>query len=146
PGPEHEKHVGLLRNSPACKASGDINDVLLRVPAIDPQCVKLHEFAPVVFVEARSPCGSRLRCWSRTVRSRSWSYCWWCLAEEVVKIIEHRWALRRCEQQLLELAECVRTNDVPFERRQQITVGILAGEDIEVVEPEVSHHLQELLV
>ena len=62
----------------------------------------------------------------------------------VVQIEEHRRALRHGAEQIAEPAEDVRPDRVALVLRQVGAHRALAGEDVEVVEPEVDEHFLEL--
>ena len=62
----------------------------------------------------------------------------------VVEIEEHRRALGRRAEQIAELPEDVWPDRVPFVLREVLLCRALAREHVEVVEPEVGHHLFEL--
>ena len=65
-------------------------------------------------------------------------------AHKIVQIEQHRRTLRRRHQQILELAERMRTNHIALIAGHQHSVESLFHEHIEVVEPEVGHHLIQL--
>ena len=62
----------------------------------------------------------------------------------IVQIEEHRGRLRGREQQILELAPDARADDVPLEGSDEDPVEALAGEDVEVVHPEVHEDFIQL--
>ena len=62
----------------------------------------------------------------------------------VVEEEQHRRALRHRAEQVAELPERARTNHVAIVLREISTRLALAGEDAEVVLPEVDHHFVEL--
>ena len=63
----------------------------------------------------------------------------------VVEVVEHRRAVRDGAQQCAELAEHVRTDRVSLIRHEIVPhAGALAGEDVEMIEPEVSQYFVEL--
>ena len=151
-----------LVNGPAGKASRHFRDVFLRVTAVHPERVEFHQLAAVIFVQpahvlflllclrrgnARRPRapepsaapllakgafgglalrGSRVR------------------AQEIVQIEKHRRALCRLRDQVLELPQGVRLDDVTFVRSEVVAVFSLAGKNVEVVKPKVVHDLLEL--
>ena len=65
-------------------------------------------------------------------------------AQEIIQIEKHRRALRGGGDQVAELAESVWLNDVALVRREIPFHFALPGENIEVVEPEIVHHLLQL--
>ena len=65
-------------------------------------------------------------------------------ALEVVEVEEHRGALRRRLQEVSEVAERVRAYHVAVVRGQEPAIRALLRVDVEVVRPEVDHHLLQL--
>src|SRR5205085_4805585 len=60
------------------------------------------------------------------------------------QVIEHRRTLRRSDEQLFEFAERVRANCVALIRGGEPTNVVFVSEDVEVIEPEINHHLLQL--
>ena len=156
---------------PAGERARDFLDVLLRVAAVDAERVQLHQLAGVVLVDAARPRGSARpaarvaaagRPASRSRRRRRTSgapasthgrpaFCAGAVvgasgaaALPVVEVEQHRRALRRRAEQIAELAEHVRPDRVALVLGEVAARRSLAGEHVEVVEPEVDHHLVEL--
>ena len=65
-------------------------------------------------------------------------------AQPVVQVEEHGRALGGGFQQLAELAQGARADDVALVAGDQVAVRALVEEDVEVVEPEVGHHFFQL--
>ena len=65
-------------------------------------------------------------------------------AQPVVEIEQHRRTLRGRDQQVFEFAESARADHVLLVVGEQHAVGAFVDEDVEVVEPEIGHHLFEL--
>ncbi len=65
-------------------------------------------------------------------------------AQPVIEIEHHCRALRGRHQQVLEFSQHVRADGVALIAGEQISVGALVDEHVEVVEPEVGHHFVEL--
>ena len=140
-----------LLDRPAGERARDLGDVLLRVAAVDAERVQLHQLAAVVLVQALRRVrvrGAEAR--HREARRRTMSQrCRASMrpsdrAHPVVEIEEHRRALRRRAEQVAELAEHVRSDDVALVLGQHEAVGALARVDVEVVEPEVDEHFLQL--
>ena len=64
--------------------------------------------------------------------------------EPVVEIEQHRRALRRGAEHVAEVAEHVRPNRVALVLGDVVARRAFAGEDVEVVEPEIDQHFFEL--
>ena len=67
-------------------------------------------------------------------------------ALEIIKIKEHRRTFGGRKQKIFELSEGTRAEDVALVGGDEVTVGALVDKHIEVVEPEIGHHLFELAV
>ena len=65
-------------------------------------------------------------------------------ALEVVEVEEHRRTLGSRFEEVAEVAERVGADHVAVVGGQEPAVGALAGEDVEVVRPEIDHHLLQL--
>src|SRR5207248_9768759 len=65
-------------------------------------------------------------------------------AKKIVEIKKHRGTFRRRGDQVLEFSQHARLDDVTLVRSEVVTVFAFAGEHVEVVEPEIVHHLLEL--
>src|SRR5205823_8062392 len=65
-------------------------------------------------------------------------------AQPIVQIEQHRRTLRSRDQQVLKFSQRMRANHVPLIAGQQVAVGALADEYVEVVEPKVGHHFLQL--
>ena len=153
-----------LVDRPAGEHASHFGDVVLGVAAVYAQCVEFHELAPIVFVEAvalgfgrtlrrREPCRRRkttapsAAAKAAVFRLPAYSACFVGSgphAEPVIEIEEHGRALRRGHQQIFKFSQCVGTNDVTLVAGDQEPVGAFADKDVEVVEPEIGHHLFEL--
>ena len=100
--------------------------------------MQLHKLAPVVFIESgagftrlariRGYCGRRLR----------------SHAQPVIEIKKHGGTLRGRDQQVFEFAESMGADDVAFISRDQVLVGVLIEVHVEMIEPEIGHHLLQL--
>src|SRR5262249_8537464 len=93
-----------LANWPAGQATGHLLDGTLRVTAVNPEGVQLHQLAGVVFVEPSTAVvlAAHARC--RRVGIG---------AQPIVEIKEHRWTLRGGEQETGKLTQGVGSNRVP---------------------------------
>ena len=118
------------RQTPSGENARQRNHVRLRVAAIHAERVQLHQLARVVFVQSLEA----------PLRRRAAG----CGVTPVVEIEQHRRVLRRRAQQVAETAEHVRAYRLLLEGAGPETVQALAGEDVEMVEPELDHHLLEL--
>jgi hypothetical protein len=128
------RFAARLANRPAGKTARDFVHVLLRVAAVDPQSMKLHQLARVVLVE---PAPAIIRSHLRRGGVRTG-------AQPIVQIKKHRGALRRGAQEVAETAQRVRPNRVAVVGGGQPAIRPLGGEDIEVIGPEIDHHFIEL--
>ena len=162
-----------LLDRPSGKGLCDIDDVVLRVAAIDAERVQFHQLAAIIFVQAaflillpfririiwirhsaadRSP-GNRGMPNSPRCHRMRWRCCCSCLqlfprdgigGQPIVQEKQHRRTLRRGFEQIAEFPHRMRANRVALVRSDQPAVGALGGKDIEVVVPEVHHHFVEL--
>src|SRR5947208_320297 len=141
---------GLLQ-SPSGENSRDLSDIFLSVAAVDSERVQFHKLAPIVFIQAGTPslallynqrtvsCAPSIafRNSVRNIGVRSH-------AQPIVQIEQHRRTLRSRDQQVLKFSQRMRANHVPLIAGQQVAVGALADEYVEVVEPKVGHHFLQL--
>ena len=134
-GPEGE--AGLLArplDGPSGEGARHLGDVGLRVAAVHTQRVKLHQLAGVVLVEPGPPTGVGAGAHGEARTG----------AEPVVEVEQHGRMMGGRPQQVGEAAERVGTDDVALVGREVPAHLALAREDVEVVEPEVDHHLLQL--
>src|SRR5271167_3115722 len=163
--------LARLVDGPTGEDARHLGHILLGVATVDAEGVQLHQLTSVVLVESAAtfllivlPVGLLLlRSWrarhgitapkrtihsrilpasgnpARRVRVRT-------LALPVVKIEQHRRALCRRDQQVLEFAQHTRPDDITLVRSDQIMISALTDEDVEVVEPEIGEHFFELTV
>ncbi len=148
-------------NRPAGERSRHLGHVLLRVAAIHPERMELHQLAPVVLVEALrrvlflrgqlvhlgKAAAESLA--SETVRSRRAGACVGVRtvgvrAHPVVEVEEHRRTLRGRAEQVAESSQHVRPDRLALVLGQQEPIGALARVDVEVVEPEIDQHFLQL--
>src|SRR2546430_7330134 len=134
---------GLLQ-SPSGENSRDLSDIFLSVAAVDSERVQFHKLAPIVFIQAGTPslallynqrtvsCAPSIafRHSVRNIGVRSH-------AQPIVQIEQHRRTLRSRDQQVLKFSQRMRANHVPLIAGQQVAVGALADEYVEVVGPNV---------
>src|SRR5215207_7829439 len=118
PAKLESKSIGSER--PAGEGSGDVLDILLKVTAVDTECVKFHQFPRVVLVDA---CRSR---------------------HGIVEIDEHCRVLCRRAQQVAKFSERERADHIAFIAGDHKLNSILAGINIEMIEPEIRHHFLQL--
>ena len=152
-------NVGFLPglfDRPTGEAARHLGDIFLRVAAVDAERVQLHQFAAVVFVEAartffrllRARSGSAEASPVRLLARCSLCGCTGCGVrigtQIVVEIKKHRRAFRSGIEQVFEFFERVRLDDVAFVGRHEPFHVALAGEHVEMVEPEIVHNLLEL--
>ena len=126
------RHALRLFYGPPGKTAGYFGDVLLSIAAVHAERVQFQQFASIVLIQpALAPfAGGRLG--SDRV--------------PIVEIEQHGGTLRGGAQQILELAEDVRANGIALICRDQITIGALLYEDIEVVIPEIREDFLQLAV
>src|SRR5882672_10614977 len=117
-------------DAPTGQDAGQDDHVLLRVPAIGAERVQFHDLAREILVEAGA-----IAAGAGAARGR---------AERVVEIDKHRRVLRCGEQQVAETAERNGTDRLLLVIPDPHIVQPLAGEDIEMVEPEIDHDLLQL--
>src|SRR5262249_28366162 len=125
-----------LLDRPSCENARYFRHVSLRVAAIHAQRVQLHQFAAVVFIQAPPllvlwflRAWRRWRKWRRIPRRKTpcvvhrpapWSnprnaarqIRVWAHAQPVIEVEKHCRALGRGHQQILKLAQGMRTNDL----------------------------------
>ena len=153
---EHESCAAFRRlDAPTRENPGDLDDVLLRVAAVDAEGVQLQQLARVILVDAgrlASPPllrhfvlpeprpseeraepadGARRRRRRGTGRHTL----------RIVEIEQHRRTFGRRDQQVLKAAERTRPNGLLDIGRQQETICALADKDVEMIRPEIDHYL-----
>jgi hypothetical protein len=106
------------------------DDIGLGVAAIDAKRVQLHDFARVILVDA-GQIAARARAARRGV-------------ELVVEIDQHRRRARGRQQQIAKMTERIRPDDVFVVPADPEMVEPLAGENVEMIEPEIDHDLLQL--
>src|ERR1700730_3141702 len=150
--------VGLL-DGPAGEYLGDLGNVALRVASVDTERVQFQQLTAVVFVQPAIRFALRIRTWLlRKAARTSVGAVWWhrpvwdsertprvrSHTQPVIKVEQHRRTLGRRDQQIFELAEHVRADRVLLVVAEEQPLGTLAGEHVEMVEPEIGHHLLKL--
>ena len=155
-GPENESAALADGDAPTGQRSRHLDDVMLRVAAVHAQRVQLHQLAGVVLVETAPLSGARRRLEARRRKSASAATPPSTIPGErrmravglalpVVEIEEHRRTVRDRAEQIAELAQRARTNDVAIVRREKEPLLLaLVGEHREVILPEIHHHFVEL--
>ena len=169
-GPIVEDEAAALLGSleaPPRENAGHVDDVLLRIAAVHAEGVELQQLPGVVLVDSfghalqgapaqrvgahgthriqEEPAPGRRAELGPSLEPRELRrYGTGRHAFGVVQIEEHRRALRRGDEQVLELAERVRPDCFLDVGRGEEAVGALPEEDVEVVGPEVHHHFLEL--
>src|SRR5258708_742208 len=150
-------------DGPASEHLGDFRDVALRVAAVHAERVQFQQLASVIFVQTAVLFALRVWVWSgettreatriapagairapRTRRNTASLRRVWSHAQPVIQVKQHGWTLSGGDEQIFELAKNARTNDVLLVAGEQQTIEALAHIYIEVVEPEIGHHLFEL--
>ena len=112
--------LARLPQRPSRERARDVDDVLLRVAAVDAERVQLHQLAAVVFIQPSAA------------------------AQPVVEIEEHRRALRDRTEKIAKAAEDVGPDHVALVLQHHRLVVDLAGEHVEMIEPEIDEHFLEL--
>src|SRR2546425_8592816 len=142
--------LGLFK-SPSGKTSRALSDIFLSVAAVDSERVQFHKLAPVVFIQAGTPslalpynrwtvsCAPAIAFRHSVCNLGVRSY-----AQPIIQVEEHRRALRSRDQQILEFSQRMRANHITLVAGQQVAVSAFSDKDVEVVEPEVGHHLLQL--
>ena len=126
---------------PTSQRSRDVHDVGLRIAAIHAQRMQLHQLSCVVLVDAAR--GAR-GCAASLGSARRAS---WGLLSDILPVIEveeHGRALRGGFEHVAEVTEHIRPDGFAFVLAQVIARRALAGEHVEVVEPEVDQHFLQL--
>ena len=118
------------REAPAGQDAGQRDDIVLAIPAIDAEGVQFHQFAGVVLVEPVHATVGALAAGRGVLR--------------VVKIEQHRRVMRGGAQQVAETAERVGADRFRLIGADPQPVEALAGEHVEMVVPEIDHHLLQL--
>ena len=123
------KSAALLRvaNGPAGEAARHFGDILLRIPAIDAQCVQLHQLPRVVFIKPALG----------TIRSHAAPHHIRRNALPVVQIEQHRRTGGRRFQQFAEVTQQVRPDRLALISRDQKTVRAFVEIHVKVIEPEI---------
>jgi hypothetical protein len=121
---------------PAGEHAGQRRDVLLGVAAVDTERVELHQFARIIFVEA-----GNIRLGAGNPRSRIRAR---HRRQPVVEIEQHRRVFRGRPEQVAEFAQDVGPDRLAFVIGDQDVIEALAGNDVEMIEPELVHDLLEL--
>src|SRR5690606_33630941 len=63
---------------------------------------------------------------------------------EVIEIEKHRWRFGSSDEQILEIAESILSQDVAFVARDKPSNSRLSRKNIEVVLPKIDHHFLQL--
>ena len=125
---------------PAGKDPGHLSHIILAIAAIDTERVQLHQFAAIVFIESpRSGLRRLPRLHTGGLRVRP-------NAEPVVEVEEHRRTLGHRPQQVAELSQRISTDYIALIAGDEVLVLVFVQKHIEVVEPEVGHHLFKLML
>src|SRR5262249_37252336 len=128
---ELERSVLLrLSNAPPGEAPGHLAHVDLGVAAVDPECVKLEQFAGVVFVEPELAALGR----GEALAGRG----------PVVEVEEHRRVVGHGAEEISKTPEEVRADRLPLVGGDHPPNRAFVRRDVEVVEPEVDQRLLEL--
>ena len=125
--------VGVDR--PPGEGPRDLFDVLLGVAAVDAEGVELEELAAVVLVDAAALRGRPGRRGRALLRARLL----------VVEVVQHPGMPGRRAEDLAERRQHVRPDGVAVVGQRRLDV-LASGGDVEVVEPEVGHHLAQLVL
>src|ERR1700730_6704929 len=136
-GPDFE-YRGIFRirtcfrrvDAPTGQDAGQGDHVLLRVHAIGAERVQFDDLAREILVEAGPIAAGAGAAWGS--------------AERVVEVDQHRRVLRCGEQQVTETAERKGTDRLLLIVADPHIIQPLAGEHIEMVEPEIDHDLLQL--
>ena len=140
--PKNELRREARVHGPAGERARHLDDVLLRIAAIDTKSVELHQFTRVVLVEtalAARPAAllsRRNECWMHGIRR----------ALPLIEIEQHGRTPGNGAEQVAKLSQRIWTNDVAVICRQEDAVQALAGVHAEVILPEIRHHFRELPV
>ncbi len=156
PGAEAESASLLTAgNRPAGQCAGDIDHILLGVAPIHTKCVQLEELAAVILVEAGCAPARRwgsvpvgIGAGQHTAAPRPGFQRRLGAVRDafpIVEIEQHRRTLGHRTEEVTELSERVRADDIAIEAPQVIPhLGAFAVVDRKVIEPEIGHHLLEL--
>ena len=150
-----EPPLGLLAaggrdDGPAGEGARHLDDVVLRVAAVDAQGVQLHQLAGVVLVQAALALGRRLGGAPRphplhfVVHRRRHVRRGGRL--RVVEVEEHRGVAGGRLEQPAHPPQGVRADGVALIGEEPGAGLVVGRRDVEVVEPEVGHHLGELVL
>ena len=110
----------MFLNCPTSKAARQLHHVILRLAAVNAQRVQLHQFTCIVFVGMVFVVGL------------------------VIQVNHHRWRVCRSPQEIAEIAESMPAYNFAVIHHFQIPAIAFRHRDIEMVAPELHHHLVEL--
>ncbi len=151
--------VGLF-NRPAGEYFCDFRDVALGITAVYAECVEFQEFASVIFVQTvvrltfrvwiRRRKAARTAIWavrtSLPLRNSQGTHGVRSYTQPIVQVEQHGRTLRRGEQQIFEFSQRAWANHFLLVVGEEEALGTFAGEDVEVIEPEIGHHFFELAI
>src|SRR5205823_9846238 len=129
--------------------------IFLGIAAVHAQSMQLHEFASVIFIQTAAlalgliscPCiaVALLACFLvGAIRNSVSEIGVGPDAKRIVEIEQHSRALCGCSQQVFELAQGTRPNDVTLVAGEQVAIFSLADKYVEVIEPEIGHYFLQL--
>ena len=148
-----------LVNGPAGKDARDFGNIFLTVAAVHAEGMQFHQLTAVVLVEsaaAPSLCflhAGPARVIGETVAtvaargilgSPGGNIRIWTDAQPIVQIEQHGRTFGGCQQQVFEFSEGVRPYYIAFVAGDHVMIRALADEYVEVVKPEIGHHLVQL--
>ena len=137
-------------DSPPSERTRDLDDILLRVSAVNAEGVELEKFSRVIFVEAAHHTTLRHRVWRRLRRAAPTRQPlhlrrrMWIRAHPVVQVHQHGRAFGRGPKQLAETTKNMRANRLALVLTDVNLCLSLAREHVEVVEPKVDEDFLEL--
>src|SRR6478672_9061887 len=106
------------RDGPTRECARYLDDIVLRIPAIDAKRMELQQLAGVVLIES--------------ILS----------AQVVVEIKQHGRTVRHRAEQVAEFSKCARAEDVAIPHDERFARRHLSAEDREMILPEIGDHLQ----
>src|SRR5579863_324187 len=153
-----------LANGPAGETARHLNDVFLRISAVNAKRMQFHQLAAVILIQTallffglirirarrrkRGPAERAAK--SGTISTTRRLFLLQPLPSlridtlPIIQVKKHGRAFCRGLEQVAEFTHSMRANGVALIRSEQPAIRALSGKDVEMVEPEIHHLLVEL--
>ena len=124
-----------LADRPTGEAAGDLLNVFLRIAAVNPERVQLHQFAGVVLINAAGFSCRFVLC--RRIFAQN-------ARLPVVQIEQHRGRMCGRSEQIAKASQSKRTDRIAVKSCQQQTVGVFVGENAEMIFQKIDYDFVKL--